>query len=107
VTTRTPTDTEKASLKRIASVRSGLPVVLFANFAAIALASVVRDGPVGSIVAGSAVLILLGTVVYISFALRCPRCSSWIPMPSSRSKCTSCGLSLGAASEEGTRSRQI
>jgi len=98
MTTHTPTDAESAALKRIAAARAGLPIVLFANFAAVGSAGIVRDGYAGPILAGAAVLILLATLVYISFTLRCPRCSSWIPMPSSRSKCTSCGLHLGVAS---------
>ena len=67
MTTHIPNPAENAALKRIASMRAGLPLVLFANLAAIASAMLLRNGLVGAILPGSAALIVLGTLAYVSF----------------------------------------
>ena len=39
----------------------------------------------------SAAVFMVGSLIYLSFFLRCPRCSGWVAiMP----KCLSCGLKL-------------
>ena len=94
-----PTDAERVALKRIASLRAGLFLPLFVGLGEILLATQIRNELFALIAGGSGGLIVVGLGVYVSFGLRCPRCRSWIPMPSNRSRCTSCGLGLEAASE--------
>jgi hypothetical protein len=100
MTTASATDAERTALKRIASLRTGLLAPIFVCMAVILLSTQIHSEAAAIVLAGAALLVMLSLVVYISFRLRCPRCSSWIPLPSSRSKCTSCGLSLKAGSGE-------
>jgi hypothetical protein len=95
-----PTASERSALKRIASLRTGMVVALLASLCVLALSRLYPGEVAGLILNGAAVLTLLGLLVYTSFCLRCPRCSSWIPVPTSRSKCTSCGLSLEVAATD-------
>ena len=95
-----PTASEKSALKRLASLRTGMLVALLASPCVLALSRLYPGDVAGPILDGVAVLMLLGMLVYTSFCLRCPRCSSWIPVPSSRSKCMSCGLSLKVAATD-------
>ena len=44
----------------------------------------------GMALAVGALVVVASGVIYISFCLRCPRCSGWIVMP----KCPACGLKL-------------
>ncbi len=92
--TATPTDTERAALKRIASLRTGLVVPVFVCFLGLLISTQASSDLPALILAGASVLLLVGLVVYASFCLRCPRCSSWIPVPSNRSRCTECGIAL-------------
>jgi Kef-type K+ transport system membrane component KefB len=96
--TASATAAERKALKRIASIRTGLLAPIFACVAVILLSRQIRSEPAAIALAGSALVVMLSLVVYISFRLRCPRCSGWIPLPSPSSKCTSCGLSLKAGS---------
>ena len=96
--THTPTPTESAALKRIASLRSRVPGVLMVGAAIIFSSRLVEDQTVSIAIAACGVLLLLGMLLYISFGLRCPRCSRWIPAPSKNSKCVGCGLSLEGGS---------
>src|SRR5690606_17264505 len=100
VTIASATDAEVAALRRIAKVRAWIPLPLLGSLGFLLLAMMASDARGTIVVAGGALVTLLSLVLYVSFRLRCPRCASWIPMPSSRSKCTSCGLSLRAGSEQ-------
>jgi hypothetical protein len=104
--TTTATDAEKAALKRIASLRTGLLALTFPCLAVILFSRQIRSESAAIALAAAALLVLLSLVVYVSFRLRCPRCSSWIPLPSPRSKCTSCGLSLAAGGGEQPRAHE-
>lgn len=97
------TDAEKAALKRIASLRARLVGLLLACMAVILLATQLRIGDAAVILAGGALLVMASLAVYVSCGLRCPRCASWIPLPSPRSRCTSCGLGLEAGSGKESR----
>jgi hypothetical protein len=98
----TPTDAERVALKRIASLRKGLAFSIFPSLMFILLATQLRNDVAAIALASSAVLVLLGLLLYASIGLRCPRCSHWIPMPTRRSKCTTCGLALETAAEDGS-----
>ena len=100
------TDAEKTALKRIASLRTVLLTLTFTCLAVIVLSIPMREESSALALAGAALLVMLSLVAYISFRLKCPRCSSWIPLPSPRSKCTSCGLSLEAGSGVHSRARE-
>src|SRR5690606_33588501 len=94
------TDAELVALRRIAKVRAWLPLPLFGSLGFLLLAMMGSDSMGTIVVAGGVMITMLSLVLYVSFRLRCPRCASWIPMPSSRSRCTSCGLSLKAGCEQ-------
>jgi rRNA maturation endonuclease Nob1 len=99
------TDAEKTALKRIASLRKGLLAAILICLTVILLSQQIRSESAAIALAAAALFVMLSLVAYISFRLRCPRCSSWIPLPSPRSKCTSCGLNLEAGSGEQSRAR--
>ena len=74
----------------LAVTLSGMAVTLFARM--------IPNSGLQLAVAICAFLAVLGPALYLSIGLRCPRCSSWIPpAPTATSKCTSCGMKLGAA----------
>src|SRR5688572_27133895 len=90
-----PTAAEKARLQTIATLRMQLPVVAIVGIGiAIAVSVLIAPGSVlPAIIAVTAAVILLGQLIYVSFCLRCPRCSGWIVLP----KCPSCGLGLNGS----------
>lgn len=72
--------------------------LIFLALMFILLANVIESESGSMVLAVSGLVLLVGVAGYISFGLRCPRCASWIPPPSPRSRCTSCGLALEAGS---------
>ena len=89
------TKTEAAALQRIAGMRSRLLVVMLVGMTVTASARMIPNAGLQIAVAALAALTVIGAALYLSFGLRCPRCSSWIPLATSAtSKCTSCGMSL-------------
>src|SRR5688572_8872847 len=89
------TEAEAAALRRIAGMRSRLLGAMLVSMAITLSARLIPNAGLQIIVATLAVLTVIGAALYLSFGLRCPRCSSWIPLATSAtSRCTSCGMSL-------------
>ena len=91
-----PTEQERAKINRITSWRSR--VLLFSTFplAALGISRIVPEEGMWLATGISivAVAVMLGVAGYISFGLRCPRCSSWVGI--AVPKCASCGLRFDA-----------
>jgi hypothetical protein len=93
-----PTTQEQAKVGNIAAWRARVAViaflfpVLFMTF--LALDSVIPGGIGWPFLIPLVVLVVLefGLFGYVSFFLRCPRCSTWIGV--GVRKCASCGLKL-------------
>jgi hypothetical protein len=89
------TESETAALRRIAGMRSRLLVASLVGMSVTLSARLIPNAGLQIAVATLAALTVIGAALYLSFGLRCPRCSSWIPAATSAtSKCTSCGMSL-------------
>lgn len=99
-----PTEAETSALRKIAGLRSRLFAIAMIGLGITLWARAIPDPTAQVVLAGSAVLAIIGSALYLSFGLRCPRCSSWIPpAATSKSRCTSCGMNLqtpGAASKQ-------
>lgn len=94
-----PTDSEKAGIAEIVAWRTRILFMVFIPMAIAALCLFLEDFLQDKVwlFAGlvTAVFVsLMGTVVYVSFFLRCPRCSTWTGM--GVNKCASCGLRYDA-----------
>lgn len=86
-----PTAREGVSLAKIRAWKTRMAILPFLLLPLLASRWLMEINPiVGWMVIGIAMAALLGSVVYVSFFLRCPRCSGWIGVGSS--KCLSCGL---------------
>jgi uncharacterized membrane protein len=99
-----PTEAETSALGKIAALRSRLFAIAMIGLG-VTLWAIAIPSPMAQVVlVGSAVLVMTGSALYLSFGLRCPRCSSWIPpAATSKSRCTSCGMNLqtpGASSRQ-------
>lgn len=99
-----PTEAETSALRRIAGLRSRLFAIAMIGLSVTLLAIAIPSPTAQVLLAGAAVLAMIGSALYLSFGLRCPRCSSWIPpAATSKSRCTSCGMNLqtpGASSRQ-------
>lgn len=90
---------QQAQLERIASRRNSLGMLLglcTPVFLVLGYFVEKRHSLLGTAISVLAAVIGLGLLVYLSFFLRCPRCSSWIAIP----KCPSCGLKLDKPAEQ-------
>ncbi len=86
---RAPTAEELKKLELIDRTRKqAVPVALLAGLAALFIGRMQRHEDLKILLMASAVLIMLATVIYVSFCLRCPRCSGWIAI----ARCPACGL---------------
>jgi hypothetical protein len=104
MTGRDPTDQELAKLERIAALTKtlpllGLPILAFAFFIIRFMPD--REGLHWPVLTFGAIglILALTPLLYLSFCLRCPRCSGWIAIP----KCPSCGLKLEEPGKRQTR----
>jgi hypothetical protein len=90
-----PTEAETLALKKIAGLRSWLLILVVMGAGVTLWARAIPDAAVQIVLVVCAVLIVIGAALYLSFGLRCPRCSSWIPpAATAKSRCTSCGMNL-------------
>src|SRR5690242_11307641 len=90
---RPATDSERAKLERINSTRISLVVLmLLCSSSVIILHYAIPDRyeTLKVFLAIALAVVVLGMLIYLSFCLRCPRCSGWIAIP----KCPACGLRL-------------
>lgn len=87
-----PGNTELRKLEAIAGRRKQQPLIGMLGLMIIAGLNFLPESYSWlQVVLQSVVLLaLLAQFIYVSFALRCPRCSGWIAIP----KCPSCGLKL-------------
>jgi hypothetical protein len=94
-----PTEHELAKVRNLASWRArlGFVALLFPVIVVtfVALNSLIPGGIGWPLLVPVIALLVaeLGLVAYVSFFLRCPRCSTWIG--AGVSKCASCGLKFG------------
>lgn len=90
-----PSDAEASALRKIADVRSRVISTMLAGAAVTLSARLIPNVGVQVGLVACAVIAVVGCALYLSFGMRCPRCSSWIPpAPSAKSRCTSCGMNL-------------
>ena len=86
---------EASALRKIVGLRSFLLAMAVLGATATVASRLIPIMAIQIGVALCAALAIMGTGVYLSFGLRCPRCSSWIPVAfTAESKCTSCGMRL-------------
>jgi hypothetical protein len=99
-----PTEAEASALRRMGVLRSQVFAVVLTGATVPLLARIIPNAWVQVVVATCAVAAVIGAALYLSFGLRCPRCSSWVPpAPTARSRCTSCGMSLRSPDEKNSR----
>ena len=91
-----PTDPEQVRIDRITAWRSRILLVLVIAFALFGVSRFLPEERewVAIGIAAVMLVVLLGVIGYVSFGLRCPRCSSWVGV--SVPKCASCGLRFDA-----------
>jgi hypothetical protein len=93
-----PTEQERDKIDRITSWRSRLFLFLTSPMAALGISRIVPEEGIWLWLATGmaivAVVVLLVVAGYVSFGLRCPRCSSWVGV--TVPKCASCGLRFDA-----------
>ncbi len=88
---RAPTEDELKQLQLVDRTRKQAVAVVFVLlFLLLPISRLSGHEAMRMFLAASAVVIMLATLVYVSFCMRCPRCSGWIAIP----KCPACGLKL-------------
>ena len=87
-----PSTIEKQKLEDIVAKRKQLPLIAMLVLLIIVSLNLLPESYSGMQVTLQSAGLLAGLahLLYVSFALRCPRCSGWIAIP----KCPSCGLKL-------------
>jgi hypothetical protein len=91
-----PTDLEQSRIDRITAWRGRMLLVLIIPFGLFWITRFLPEETESLAIGGAIVTIAVWLTVigYISFGLRCPRCSSWVGV--SVPKCASCGLRFDA-----------
>jgi hypothetical protein len=91
----TPNELEASALRKIVGLRSSILAMAGLGATATVASRLIPNMAIQIAVTLCAALAVIGAGVYLSFGLRCPRCSSWIPVAfTAESKCTSCGMRL-------------
>jgi hypothetical protein len=87
-----PTEREQAKIAKIAAWRKRLQIVVFVPVLVLVLDRLFLgyEGWVLTALAVGLFVLMLSLIVYTSFLLRCPRCSTWVSV--GVPKCATCGL---------------